>query len=91
MLTAKIALTLLQLTTPIQYGGMPPWPDPRDWGPEEQQRRMPPPRHWGPQMEPCIYRGDCRGPRYQSPYGMPPYIPRTRPDRYEPDYDYPDS
>lgn len=25
-----------------QYGGMPPWPDPREWGPEEQRRRMPP-------------------------------------------------
>ena len=82
MLTAKIALTLLQLT---QYGGPPPpWPD---WGPPEQQEpRRPPPPRWGPQMEPCIYRDDCRGPRSQPPYGMPPYIPRPpRGDHYEDD------
>lgn len=69
----KIALTVLQLTIPAQYGGPPMWSrDYRDYPPE--------PRMWryGPQMEPCIYHDDCRGPRDRDfrsnrPYGMPPF------------------
>lgn len=33
------------------------------YGPPRLPRPRPAP--WGPQMEPCIYRGDCRGPRYE--------------------------
>lgn len=81
----KIALTLLSLTTPVQYGGPPMWD--RDYGNPEyrRERPMPPPRPYGPQMGPCIYHGDCRGPRDrdfrdQRPYGMPPYPPGRRYD-----------
>ena len=94
MITASAALIVLQLTIPVQN---PPWPlrpDPREWGPEEQQRRMPPwPPHrsWGPQGPPCILYGDCRGPKYEERYQAPPYrYPRPdryEPDRYQPDYD----
>ncbi len=58
-----------------QYGGPPMW----DRGPNPEYRRERPtfrPRPYGPQMEPCIYRGDCRGPGYR----LPPY-------RYPPRYD----
>jgi len=61
-----------------------PGPDPREWGPEEQERYMPPWPRRGPQVDPCIYRGDCRQPRYRSgegPYPMPPN--RRGPNRWE--------
>ncbi len=75
-------LLLTLLTTPAnafdgkvyetQYGGPPMW----DRGPNPEYRRERPtfrPRPYGPQMEPCIYRGDCRGPGYRlPPYHYPP-------------------
>jgi len=76
---------LLSIATPAfaQYGGPPMWDrNYQDWGPDERRQRLPEPRRYGPQFEPCIYRGDCRGPKYQEripmgPPRMPPY-----PDRY---------
>jgi len=77
----RIIVILFVLITPAiaQYGGPPMWSrDYRDYPPE--------PRMWryGPQRDPCIYQGDCRGPRDRDfrsnrPYGMPPY-------RYPPRY-----
>ncbi len=61
--------TLAQYGPPIRY------PDPRDWGPEERERRLPPPRGGYPIVrDPCIAYGQCspRRPR------MPPF-----PDRYD--------
>ena len=59
--------------TPAQYGPPIRYPDPRDWGPEERERRLPPPRR-GYDIPPCIRYGQCgpRGPR------MPPF-----PERYD--------
>lgn len=49
----------------VQYGGPPMWD--RNWRNPEYQRPQgnpfPPPRRWGPQVGPCIYYGDCQGPR----------------------------
>lgn len=59
-----IIFLLLTSTAQAQYG-WPSYPDPREWGPEEQERRLPPPRPRGPQVVPCIYYGDCRAPRQQ--------------------------
>lgn len=62
-----------------QYGGPPMWDrNPERWGPQERERRLPPPRPYGPQMGPCIYHGDCRGPRNREfndprPYPGPRY------------------
>lgn len=77
--------TLVVLIVPTKAQPYPPYgpgPDPREWGEEEQNRRMPPwpqssRRPWGSQMVPCIYFDDCRGPRYRDfestrPYPMPP-------------------
>ena len=61
-----------------------PWPRPEDWGPEEQRRVMPPwpqRRPWGPQVVPCIYYGDCRGPRPD--YRRPRFEYPPRYDLYE--------
>src|SRR5882724_5439894 len=58
-----------------QYGPPIRYPDPRDWGPEERERRLPPPRSGYPIVrDPCIAYGQCgsRRPR------MPPF-----PDRYD--------
>lgn len=75
---ALSTLLLLGLSAQAQYGGPPMWSrDQRDWGPNERERRLPPPRHYGPQMEPCIYNGDCRGPRYRVP--RPRYPERDGP------------
>jgi hypothetical protein len=60
-----IIFLLLTSTAQAQQRSMPPWPDPREWGPEEQERRLPPPRPRGPQVVPCIYYGDCKAPRQQ--------------------------
>jgi len=53
------------------YGGPPMW---------SRNRRdyEPPPRRYGPQFGPCIYYGDCGGPKWGDPYdrtppGMPPF------------------
>lgn len=60
--------------TPTQYGPPIRYPDPRDWGPEERERRMPAPRSGYPIVrDPCIAYGDCR----RSPR-MPPF-----PERYD--------
>jgi hypothetical protein len=76
----KKLIVLLALLTAApanaQYGG--------GWGiygpygrpPRGAYGPPPPPRRYGPQMEPCIYEGDCRGPRYDTgPSGpaMPPF------------------
>ena len=73
MLTAKIAI-LFQLAIPAQYGGPPMWD--RGYENPEYRRVVPrtPPRRFGPQFEPCIYGGDCRGPRY----GVPPFRDQPR-------------
>ena len=90
MLTAKIALTLLQLT---QYGGPPMWD--RDYGNPEyrRERPLPQPRRYGPQIGPCIFESpnNCLGPKIQERYRSPefryPRPDRYEPDRYQPDYD----
>jgi len=78
MLRTSIVLFSLIATPALsQYGGPPIWD--RDYGNPEYRRalRPPPPgTPYGPQYEPCIYRGDCRGPRYRNfgnPYRYPPY------------------
>ncbi len=93
MITAKIAITLLQLTIPVQYdwpyGGPPMWD--RDYRNPEYHRRGPVPQirgpGGGPEFEPCIRRGDCYGPKYQDRipqgYRTPPYYDPRR--RYEED------
>jgi hypothetical protein len=74
------ALLLASCPAYAQYGGPPMWDrNYRDWGWQERERRLPEPRRYGPQMEPCIYYGDCRGPR--PVYRMPPF--RYPPPRYE--------
>jgi len=88
MITAKVAITLLQLTIPAQYYPAPPMWDRGYDNPEYQRYRRPVPQirgpGGGPEVEPCIRRGDCYGPKYQDrmPRGYP--MPRY-PDRY--DYD----
>ena len=85
MKRALFALALLAAPAHAQprppYGGPPMWnQDPRDWGVEERQRRLPPRREYGPPMPGCIQFGTCR----RSPpaeYGMPPFP--GRPDRYD--------
>lgn len=48
-------------------------PPPGAYDPPRPIRPPPlPPMRWGPQMEPCIYYGDCRGPRYDFRRGPPP-------------------
>lgn len=42
----------------------------------------PRPRPYGPQMEPCIYYGDCRGPRYDDDDRPPPMPPFRLPPRW---------
>ena len=85
MITAKIALTLLQLAAPIQYGGPPMWDRGYD-NPEYRRYRAPVPPirgpGGGPQVEPCIYRGDCYGPKYQDRIPQGYRMPRF-PDRYD--------
>jgi len=44
------------------YGGPPMWD--RRYDPEEERQRWPR-THIGPQAGPCIYYGNCRGPRYE--------------------------
>lgn len=67
--TTLVVLGTIGLLTPSRaqyegpYGGPPMWDRRRD--PDDEQRRFPPRTPWGPQMEPCIMRGDCRGPRYE--------------------------
>ena len=77
MIAAKIAFTLLQL---VQYGGPPMWDRGYD-NPEYRTYRRPVPPirgpGGGPEVEPCIRRGDCYGPKYQDRiprgYPIPPY------------------
>ena len=76
--------TLVTLIVPAKAQYYPPYgngPDPREWGPDEQRRYMPPWPRRGPQVIPCIFEGDCRGPRYhrgEGPYPLPPFPPRER-------------
>jgi len=80
-----ILLSLLALSTctPASaqgyppYGGGPMRPDPRDWGPDERERRLPPPRGGYPILnDPCIAYGRCAKPRPR----LPPFV---LPPRYE--------
>lgn len=76
-ITILAVAAVLSGFTPVQYGGPPMW----DRGPNPEYRRprpLPPGRPYGPQMGPCIYHGDCRGPRDREfndprPYPMPRY------------------
>lgn len=77
LLIMAAAFAIAMSTADAQrYPGPPMW----DRGPNPEYRRerqMPPPRPYGPQMGPCIYHGDCRGPRDRDfndprPYPMPP-------------------
>ena len=62
-------------TLTVQYGPPIRYPNPRDWGPDEHDRRLPPPRGGYPIVrDPCIAYGQC-GPRRPR---MPPF-----PDRYD--------
>jgi hypothetical protein len=70
-MTLTAIVLFLGLAVETQYGGPPIYPRDPDVYRGERERRMPEPRRYGPQMEPCIYRGDCRGPRPQ-----PPRMPR---------------
>ena len=75
---------LLSIATPAlaQYPGPPMWDRDYDNPEYRRPRPMPEPRRYGPQYEPCIYRGDCRGPKYQERVPMgPPRMPPF-PDRY---------
>lgn len=58
-----------------QYGGPPMWDQgpgrrddrydyPPNYVPPFERPRM---RRYGPQPGPCIYEGNCRGPRYETP------------------------
>jgi hypothetical protein len=57
MKRALFALFLLATPAHAQQRSMPPWPDPREWGPEEQRRVLPPRWH---------------DPYSRGPYGPPP-------------------
>jgi len=62
-----VSAAMVGLTAPIaeaQYYGGPPMWDRRPEPPEIYRPRWPR-TYYGPQMEPCIRRGDCRGPRYE--------------------------
>src|SRR6267154_576032 len=73
---ALCALSPAPLVAHGGYGGPPMW----DRGPNPEYRRpriIPPGRPYGPQYGPCIYHGDCRGPRDRDfndprPYPIPP-------------------
>jgi|SRR5882672_12341066 len=59
-----------------QYDG-PPYGGPPMWS-RNRRDYEPPPRRYGPQFGPCIYYGDCGGPKWGDPYdrtppGMPPF------------------
>jgi len=81
--------TLVIFTVPAtaQYPGPPMWSrDRRDYEPR--------PRPYGPQYVPCIYYGDCGGPKWGDPYvrreapGMPPFrLPPPPSRRYFNDWD----
>jgi hypothetical protein len=62
LLTTTLAITLISPTLAQYYGGPPMWDRRRD--PREEEYRWPR-THIGPQMVPCIYYGNCRGPRYE--------------------------
>jgi hypothetical protein len=77
-----IVLFFLALTSSAyaQYPGPPMWS--RDYRDYRSVR----PRPYGPQMEDCIYRGECRGPRPPPRgYGMPPFRYPPPPPRYDDD------
>ncbi len=82
-----LVLSILYILT--QYDGPPMWDRGEPyWDQRRWENRQPPPRRWGPQKDPCIYFGDCRGPRDRDlndprPYPMPPDpFPPPRYDDY---------
>jgi hypothetical protein len=89
LITAMLAMSLHLTPIPVQFddGG----PVYRRGNPE-YHRRGPVPQirgpGWGPEMHPCIYDGDCGGPKYQDrvPQGYP--MPRYEDPRgrYYEDY-----
>jgi len=86
----KLALIVLLASTACAhaqyyppYGGGPYRPDPREWGPEERERRMPPWPYRNPRNNPCIAYGECWGPQGPPP-PMPPFtVPRDRYEEYD--------
>src|SRR6266704_5520335 len=72
---------LLSIATPAfaQYLDTPMWDRNYD-NPEYRRYRAPVPQQRGPsrgpQVDPCIYHGDCMGPKYQDRVPMgPPRLP----------------
>ncbi len=82
---------LLSIATPAlaQYDvPYPPMWDLNRSNPEYRRYRSPVPQQRGPgrgpQVNPCIYYGDCYGPKYQDRMPQGPYAPPMPPfpDRY---------
>ncbi len=63
------------------------YPGPPMWS-RNRRDYQPRPRPFGPQYVPCIYYGDCGGPKWGDPYdrtvpGMPPFrLPPPQPRNY---------
>jgi len=85
---ALVLTVLVALITPAKAQ---PYPGPPMWS--RNPRDYPPPRPYGPQYVPCIYYGDCGGPKWGDPYdrtvpGMPPFrLPPPPSRRYYNDWD----
>lgn len=81
---ALALVTLVTLIVPAKaqydYPGPPMWDRGYD-NPEYRRQRRPVPQirgpGRGPEVDPCIYHGDCMGPKYQDRipqgYPIPPY------------------
>ncbi len=73
-----LALTaLVILITPAKAQYDYDYPGPPMWDRDYRSYRGPS-RRYGPQYVPCIYYGDCAGPKWGDPYdrsvpGMPPF------------------
>lgn len=73
----RYALALTTLVLLIEPAIAQPYPGPPMWS-RNRRDYEPRPRPYGPQMVPCIYYGDCGGPKWGDPYdrsvpGMPPF------------------
>ena len=84
-------LTLSAAPAYAQYDGQDDdqydYPGPPMWS-RNRRDYEPRPRPYGPQFGPCIYYGDCGGPKWGDPYdrsvpGMPPFrLPPPQPRNY---------
>ena len=68
------------------------YPGPPMWS-RNRRDYVPRPRPYGPQFVPCIYYGDCGGPKWSDPYerrepGMPPFrLPPPQPRNFDEEFD----